>query len=84
MSKKKELVETEEPVVENPLTAAFWINLVLVILGLIVVSRLVMKTQSEEPEVFDPYTTLGISVGASEKAIRSAYRKMAKLLVYEL
>ena len=82
MSKKKELVETEEPVVENP--AAFWINLVLVILGLIVVSRLVMKTQSEEPEVFDPYATLGISVGASEKAIRSAYRKMAKLLVYEL
>ena len=47
-------------------------------------SRLVMKTQSEEPEVFDPYATLGISVGASEKAIRSAYRKMAKLLVYEL
>ena len=79
MEKKKELVETEEAVVENPLTAAFWINLVLVIIGVIVVGRLTVSTQSEEPEVFDPYGVLGISVGASERVIQSAYRKMAKL-----
>ena len=71
----------DEPVVENPLTTAFWVNVVLVIIGLIVVSRLTVMTENEEPEIFDPYTTLGISVGASERAIKSAYRKMAKLLV---
>lgn len=69
----------DEPVVENPLTTAFWVNVVLVIIGLIVVSRLTVMTENEEPEIFDPYTTLGISVGASERAIKSAYRKMAKL-----
>ena len=73
------MVETEEPVVENPLTTAFWVNVVLVIIGLIVVSRLTLMTENEEPEIFDPYTALGISVGANERAIKSAYRKMAKL-----
>lgn len=69
--------------VENPLTPAFWINVVLVIIGLVIVVRLSVSTQSEEPEVFDPYSTLGIAVGASERAIKSAYRKMAKLFVFE-
>ena len=48
----------DEPVVENPLTTAFWVNVVLVIIGLIVVSRLTVMTENEEPEIFDPYTTL--------------------------
>lgn len=73
------MVEVEEPVVENPLTSAFWINVVLVIIGMIVVTRLSGMTQSEEPEVFDPYAALEISVGASERMIKSAYRKMAKM-----
>lgn len=44
----------DEEQVENPLTAAFWINLVLVIIGIIVVSRLTVLAQKEEPELFDP------------------------------
>lgn len=69
----------DEEQVENPLTAAFWINLVLVIIGIIVVCRLTVLAQKEEPELFDPYTTLGIPIGASDKMIKSAYRKMAKM-----
>ena len=72
-------MEVEEEVVENPLTTAFWINVVLVAISLVVISRLTLLTSSEEPEVFDPYATLGISVGASDRAIKSAYRRMAKM-----
>jgi len=72
-------VEVEEEVVENPLTTAFWINVVLVAISLVVIIRLTLLTSSEEPEVFDPYATLGISVGASDRAIKSAYRRMAKM-----
>ena len=64
---------------ESPLTNAFWINVVLVILGIIVVSRLTVLAEKDEPELFDPYTTLGIPIGASDKMIKSAYRKMAKM-----
>lgn len=64
---------------ESPLTIAFWINVVLVILGIIVVSRLTVLAEKDEPELFDPYTTLGIPIGASDKMIKSAYRKMAKM-----
>ena len=78
-ARKQELVEVDEEQVENPLTAAFWINLVLVIIGIIVVSRLTVLAQKEEPELFDPYTTLGIPVGATDRMIKSAYRKMAKM-----
>lgn len=67
---------------ESPLTTAFWINVVLVILGIIVVSRLTVLAEKDEPELFDPYTTLGIPIGASDKMIKSAYRKMAKMWVY--
>ena len=70
-------MEVEEEVVENPLTTAFWINVVLVAISLVVIIRLTLLTSSEEPEVFDPYATLGISVGASDRAIKSAYRRMA-------
>ena len=69
----------EEEKVESPLTTAFWINVVLVILGIIVVSRLTVLAEKDEPELFDPYTTLGIPIGASDKMIKSAYRKMAKM-----
>ena len=69
----------EEEKVESPLTIAFWINVVLVILGIIVVSRLTVLAEKDEPELFDPYTTLGIPIGASDKMIKSAYRKMAKM-----
>ena len=55
-------MEVEEEVVENPLTTAFWINVVLVAISLVVIIRLTLLTSSEEPEVFDPYATLGISV----------------------
>ena len=72
-------MEVEEEVVENPLTTAFWINVVLVAISLVVIIRLTLLTSSEEPEVFDPYETLGISVGASDRAIKSAYRRMAKM-----
>ena len=72
-------MEVEEEVVENPLTTAFWINVVLVAISLVVIIRLTRLTSSEEPEVFDPYATLGISVGASDRAIKSAYRRMAKM-----
>ncbi len=72
-------MEVEEEVVENPLTTAFWINVVLVAISLVVIIRLTLLTSSEEPEVFDPYATLGISVGASDRAIKSAYRRMAKM-----
>lgn len=72
-------MEVEEEVVENPLTTAFWINAVLVAISLVVIIRLTLLTSSEEPEVFDPYATLGISVGASDRAIKSAYRRMAKM-----
>lgn len=72
-------MEVEEEVVENPLTTAFWINVVLVAISLVVIIRLTLLTSSEEPEVFDPYVTLGISVGASDRAIKSAYRRMAKM-----
>lgn len=68
--------------VENPLTPAFWINVALVIIGLVIVVRLSVSTQAEEPEVFDPYTTLGITVGASERAIKSAYHKLEELFVF--
>ena len=64
---------------ESPLTIAFWINVVLVVLGIIVVSRLTVLAEKDEPELFDPYTTLGIPIGASDKMIKSAYRKMAKM-----
>ena len=64
---------------ESPLTTAFWINVVFVILGIIVVSRLTVLAEKDEPELFDPYTTLGIPIGASDKMIKSAYRKMAKM-----
>lgn len=67
---------------ESPLTTAFWINVVLVILGIIVVSRLTVLAEKDEPELFDPYTTLGIPIGASDKMIKSAYRKMAKMWAY--
>ena len=72
-------MEVEEEVVENPLTTAFWINVVLVAISLVVIIRLTLLTSSAEPEVFDPYATLGISVGASDRAIKSAYRRMAKM-----
>lgn len=72
-------MEVEEEVVENPLTTAFWINAVLVVLSLVVIVRLTLLTSTEEPEVFDPYGTLGISIGASDRAIKSAYRRMAKM-----
>ena len=72
-------MEVEEEVVENPLTTAFWINVVLVAISLVVIIRLTLLTSSEEPEVFDPYATLGISMGASDRAIKSAYRRMAKM-----
>ena len=72
-------MEVEEEVVENPLTTAFWINVVLVAISLVVIIRLTLLASSEEPEVFDPYATLGISVGASDRAIKSAYRRMAKM-----
>lgn len=72
-------MEVEEEVVENPLTTAFWINVMLVAISLVVIIRLTLLTSSEEPEVFDPYATLGISVGASDRAIKSAYRRMAKM-----
>lgn len=72
-------MEVEEEVVENPLTTAFWINVVLVAISLVVIIHLTLLTSSEEPEVFDPYATLGISVGASDRAIKSAYRRMAKM-----
>ena len=72
-------MEVEEEVVENPLTTAFWIHVVLVAISLVVIIRLTLLTSSEEPEVFDPYATLGISVGASDRAIKSAYRRMAKM-----
>ena len=72
-------MEVEEEVVENPLTTAFWINVVLVVLSLVVIIRLTLLTSTEEPEVFDPYSTLGISIGASDRAIKSAYRRMAKM-----
>ena len=72
-------MEVEEEVVENPLTTAFWINVVLVAISLVVIIRLTLLTSSEEPEVFDPYATLGISVGASDRTIKSAYRRMAKM-----
>lgn len=72
-------MEVEEEVVKNPLTTAFWINVVLVAISLVVIIRLTLLTSSEEPEVFDPYATLGISVGASDRAIKSAYRRMAKM-----
>ena len=72
-------MEVEEEVVENPLTTAFWINVVLVAISLVVIIRLTLLTSSEEPEVFDPYATLGISVGASDRAIKSAYRRMEKM-----
>lgn len=72
-------MEVEEEVVENPLTTAFWINVVLVAISLVVIIRLTLLTSSEEPEVFDPYATLGILVGASDRAIKSAYRRMAKM-----
>ena len=72
-------MEVEETEVESPLTTAFWVNLVLVILSIIVVVRLSVMTTTEEPELFDPYGVLGISVGASDKTIKSAYRRMAKL-----
>ena len=64
---------------ESPLTTAFWINVVLVVLGIIVVSRLTVLAEKDEPELFDPYTTLGIPIGTSDKMIKSAYRKMAKM-----
>ena len=64
---------------ESPLTTAFWINVVLVVLGIIVVSRLTVLAEKDEPELLDPYTTLGIPIGASDKMIKSAYRKMAKM-----
>lgn len=70
--------------IENPLTTAFWINLVLVILATIVVCRLSVMTAEEEPELFDPYQTLGIQIGASDRAIKSAYRKMAKMYVEQV
>ena len=41
-------MEVDEEQVENPLTAAFWINLVLVIIGIIVVSRLTFIASSYE------------------------------------
>lgn len=44
----------DEEQVENPLTAAFWINLVLVIIGIIVVSRLTVLAQKEEPSCSIP------------------------------
>lgn len=65
--------------VDSPLTTAFWINLVLVVISIIVVVRLSLKTRGEEPEVFDPYRVLGITIGANDKTIKSAYRRMAKL-----
>ena len=49
------------------------------IISIIIVSRLSYLTSEEEPELFDPYNTLGIQIGASERAIKSAYRKMAKM-----
>ena len=64
---------------ESPLTTAFWINVVLVVLGIIVVSRLTVLAEKDEPELFDPYTTLGIPIGSSDNMIKSAYRKMAKM-----
>ena len=73
------MVEVEEEKVESPLTTAFWINVVLVVLGIVVVSRLTVLAEKDEPELFDPYTTLGIPMGASDKMIKSAYRKMAKM-----
>lgn len=77
--RRNQLVEVEEAVVESPLTTGFWINLVLVILSIIVVVRLCVLTTAEEPELFDPYSVLGITVGANDKMIKSAYRRMAKL-----
>ena len=72
-------METEEEVIENPLTTAFWIHLALVIIAIIIVSRLSYLTSEEEPELIDPYKTLGIQIGASDRVIKSAYRKMAKM-----
>ena len=69
----------EETVVENPLTLSFWINVALVIIGTIVLVRLVQMTNIEENEFFNPYTVLEIPVGSSERVIKSAYRKMAKV-----
>lgn len=79
------MVEVEEVVVENPLTTAFWVNVVLVVISFVIISKLLQKSEIEEPSLFDPYATLGISVRASERAIKSAYRKMAKMyLLYVL
>ena len=69
----------DEPVVENPLTLAFWINVALVIIGSIVLVRLVQMTNTEDNELFNPYTILEIPVGSTERVIKSAYRKMAKM-----
>ena len=49
------------------------------IIAIIIVLRLSNMTSEEEPEIFDPYKTLGIQIGASDRAIKSAYRKMAKM-----
>ena len=49
------------------------------IIAIIIVSRLSYLTSEEEPELFDPYKTLGIQIGASDRVIKSAYRKMAKM-----
>ena len=73
------MVEVEEEVKENPFTTSFWVNVVLVVLCSIVAYRLTFFTKIEEPEIFDPYSVLGITVGANDRTIRSAYRKMAKL-----
>ena len=66
-------------VVENQLTSAFWWNVALVGISLVIISKRLQKSEIEEPSLFDPYATLGISIGASERAIKSAYRKMAKM-----
>ena len=69
----------EETVVENPLTLSFWINVALVIIGSIVLVRLVQMTNTEDNELFNPYTILEIPVGSTERVIKSAFHKMAKM-----
>ena len=72
-------MEVEEEVVENPLTTAFWINVVLVAISLVVIIRLTLLTSSEEPEVFDPYATLGCECPCHQVGI-STYGKDVSVL----
>ncbi|KAK8794662.1 hypothetical protein WA158_001643 [Blastocystis sp. Blastoise] len=66
---------------EKPITFGlfFYLNIVGVVVAIILLSYLSGVVSHEEEDIFDPYSILELSIGASDKDIKRAYRKLALL-----